>query len=140
MEIWLFLLLILDRIPSFWLSDYFSYFLEEMKDISIDIDSIGNEVELITHKKVEIIPFPLPRDLKDLFAAAGWAKPEIYLNSEVRNGISSFSRMLKNELKQGLIELENELKNGEWKRKYENIQTVDEYDAGYLFLAFKNAL
>ncbi len=127
-----------DRIPSFWLSDYFPYFLEEMKDVSIDIESIANEVELITHKKVEIIPFPVPRDLKDLFAAAGWAKPEIYLNSEVRNGISSFSRMPENELKQGLIKLENELKNGEWKRKYGDIQTLDEYDADDRFLFFKN--
>jgi ubiquinone/menaquinone biosynthesis C-methylase UbiE len=41
-----------DRIPSFWLTDYFPYFLEEMKDVSIDIESIVKEVESIAHKKV----------------------------------------------------------------------------------------
>jgi hypothetical protein len=44
--------------------------------------------------------------------------------------------MPESDRKQGLIKLENELKNGEWKRKYGNIKTLDEYDAAYRFLVF----
>ena len=33
----------------------------------------------------------LPHDLTDMFFAAGWRRPEIYLNPEVRAGISALA-------------------------------------------------
>jgi hypothetical protein len=44
----------------------------------------------------------LPKDLTDLFAAAGWCRPEIYLNAEVQKGISSFAKISPNELETGI--------------------------------------
>ena len=82
-----------NKIPSFWLTDYFPYFIQDTKDNFPEIKIIADEIRQITAKFVEIIPFALPKDINDLFAAAGWARPELYLEAKIRNGISSFAKM-----------------------------------------------
>lgn len=122
------------KIPDFWLTEYFPYFIGDTLDTFPDTQEIAEIITQITNKKVEIIPFLLPPDLKDLFAAAGWCKPEIYLDPNVRQGISTFSKMPLNELSQGIEQLTTELNNGVWQQKYGYLQQQSEYDAGYRIL------
>jgi hypothetical protein len=81
-----------------------------------------------------VLPFPLPRDLEDKFGAASWARPEDYLNAEIRNGISDFSLMNEVDLASGLAKLKTDLQSGEWERRYGFLRTQESYDIGYQFI------
>ncbi len=123
------------KIPEFWLTDYFPYFIQDTLKTFPTTEIIANKIAKITQKNVEIIPFLLPKDLTDLFAAAGWCKPEIYLNIEVQNGISSFAKMPPNQLEIGSKKLAADLKNGNWYQQYGEILNLESYDAGYRIIA-----
>ena len=127
-----------NKIPSFWLTDYFPYFIQDTKDNFPEIKIIADEIRQITAKFVEIIPFALPKDINDLFAAAGWARPELYLEAKMRNGISSFAKMSIEEQQKGIRQLEADLNNGNWDKKYGKLRQQQSYDAGYRFLAIRN--
>ena len=125
------------KIPDFWLADYFPDFISDTLDTFPSTKNIAQIFSQITQKEVEIIPFLLPPNLKDLFAAAGWRKPEIYLNPEIRNGISTFNKMPEKNLKAGISKLATELDNGVWQQKYGDLLGQDYFDAGYRILATK---
>jgi ubiquinone/menaquinone biosynthesis C-methylase UbiE len=119
------------KIPDFWLTEYFPDFIHDTLDTFADTQAIAQKVRQITHKPVEIIPFLLPPDLSDLFAAAGWCQPEIYLNPQVRNGISTFAKIPETELTEGIERLTADLNNGVWEQKYGYLKQQAKYDAGY---------
>ena len=120
-----------NKIPNFWLTDYFPYFIQDTLQTFPSTKAIARQIERITRRQVEIIPFLLPPDLSDKFAAAGWQKPEIYLDAAVRNGISSFAKMPHEELETGINKLRNDLKTGVWLEKYGQLKQQSSYDAGY---------
>lgn len=119
------------KISNFWLTEYFPYFIRDTSQTFPSTKEIASLVTDITQRTVKIIPFLLPQDLSDRFAASGWCKPEIYLDLEVRNGISSFAKMPQAELQLGLEKLIWEIDSGAWSKKYGYLQHQQEYDAGY---------
>ena len=125
------------KIPDFWLTDYFPDFITDTLETFPSTDAIAKQIQQITHKKVATIPFLLPTDLSDLFAAAGWHQPEIYLEGSVRKGISTFSKIAEDELKKGIDRLAQELDNGTWAQKYGYLKQQDAYDAGYRILVIE---
>lgn len=78
---------------------------------------------------VEITPVPVPHDCTDGFLYAYWRRPATYLDAQIRSGSSSFWA-IKN-ADQGLNKLAEDLKSGEWERRYSNLLTLDSYDVGY---------
>ncbi|MDZ7968539.1 MAG: hypothetical protein RM368_26900 [Nostoc sp. DedSLP03] len=76
----------------------------------------------------------LPYDLSDLFAAAGWRRPELYLKPEVRAGISSFALANQDLAEQGVKLLAADLSSGEWSKKYGDIHNLTDIDIGYRFI------
>ena len=125
------------KIPEFWLTNYFPSFISDTLNTLPNTREIARTINRITHREVEIVPFALPTDLQDLFAAAGWCKPEIYLDRKVRNGISTFGKMSIEELKVGIDNLSKDLNNGVWQEKYGYLQQQNSYDAGYRILIAK---
>lgn len=125
------------KISDFWLADYFPYFISDTATTFPNIQEIARIINKITQKEIEIVPFLLPTDLNDLFAASGWCRPEIYLNSQVRNGISTFAKMSVNNLNLGLKQLDQDINNGIWLQKYGNLLPTENYDAGYRILITK---
>ena len=125
------------KIPDFWLTDYFPYFIGDTLNTFPGTQEIAQTITQITQKEVEIIPFCLPSDLSDLFAASGWCKPEIYLDPQVRNGISTFAKIPSDELEQGISRLAADINNGIWLKKYQHILKQENYDAGYRILVTK---
>ena len=79
----------------------------------------------------------LPHDLSDMFLAAGWRQPELYLNPEVRGRMSVFALADSSVFKEGLKLLKEDLNNGEWDAKYGQIRRLNQIDAGYRFLYTK---
>ena len=127
-----------NKIPNFWLADYFPYFIGDTLNTFPNTKNLANAIKQITNKNVEVIPFLLPADISDLFAAAGWCRPEIYLDAEVRNGISSFAKMPQHELTRGISQLTEDIDNGNWNKKYGNLKNLKSYDAGYRIIVVKN--
>lgn len=126
-----------DKIPDFWLTDYFPYFIKDTSNTFPSTKVIAKTISEISHNKVDVMPFLLPTDLRDLFAASGWCKPEIYLDPQVRSGISTFSKIPATELETGLNRLTTDLNSGVWLQKYEHLLNQEKYDAGYRILITK---
>lgn len=118
----------------FWLSDYFPRLGREVPSSFSELEDIADEVMRCTGRRIQTIPFALPRDLEDKFAAAGWARPEMYLDPNVRSGISSFSLMPVEEVEQGVQRLSGDLDSGAWDRRFGALRTADRLDLGYRFI------
>lgn len=118
----------------FWLFDYFPAFAQLDQTLRPRIGELTEFVRGELRASIEIEPYPLPKDLIDHFAAADWARPEIYLDEKYRNGISTFHKLDAETLQQGLHKLESELNDGQWAKRYGHLMEQDTYDNGYLFI------
>jgi SAM-dependent methyltransferase len=78
---------------------------------------------------VRITPVPVPHDCKDGFLYAYWRRPAAYLDARIRSGSSSFWAIENAEA--GLQRLRQDLESGAWERRYAELLTLEEYDAGY---------
>ena len=119
--------------PDFWLFDYFptlavldACFKPSFAELQQYVQGLG--------LKFELTGFPLPKDLIDNFAAAGWAKPSIYVDEKHQNGISTFFRLSNEERANGQALLKRELANGQWLAKYGSIINEEYHDRGYGFI------
>lgn len=79
--------------------------------------------------EVRITPVPVPHDCTDGFLYAYWRRPAAYLDPHLRSGASSFWALRSAEA--GLEKLRQDLETGAWERRYADLLTLDEYDAGY---------
>lgn len=121
-------------ISRFWLTDYFPSFIKDVESVFLPIPKLIGNIQAITQTTVDVIPFRLPKDLSDSFAAVGWGRPELYLDSNIRNGISSFRKIDDELLNSGLSRLRQDLETGRWDLKYGYLRQQNEYDAGYCFI------
>ena len=88
--------------------------------------------------RVQITPVPVPHDCSDGFLHAYWRQPAAYLDARVRSGISSF--WLISNLEARLQQLKRDLESGAWERRYANLLTLTEYDAGYRLVVARTEL
>ncbi|MEH2278113.1 MAG: methyltransferase domain-containing protein [Nostoc sp.] len=116
-----------------WLYDYFPFLWEDALRF-LPLNEQVNLIQSNTKRRVKAIPLLLPYDLSDLFAAAGWRRPELYLQPEVRAGISSFALAHQDLAEQGVKLLAADLSSGEWSKKYGDIHNLTEIDIGYRFI------
>jgi SAM-dependent methyltransferase len=78
---------------------------------------------------VQVTPVLVPHDCSDGFLYAYWRRPAAYLDGRIRSGSSSFWAISNAEA--GLQNLRRDLETGEWERRYAELLSLDEYDAGY---------
>jgi SAM-dependent methyltransferase len=78
---------------------------------------------------VHVRPVLVPHDCSDGFLYAYWRRPTAYLDARVRSGSSSFWAI--GDAESGLKKLRRDLETGEWERRYAELLSLDEYDAGY---------
>ncbi|NEP12612.1 MAG: class I SAM-dependent methyltransferase [Symploca sp. SIO2C1] len=121
-------------ISSFWLTKYFPSLIKDVESTFLPIPQLIEEIQTIVGNMVNTIPFLLPHDLSDSFAAVGWAQPELYLDSNIRNNISSFAKINADELSLGLSSLQEDLHRGVWDQKYGHLRQQKQYDVGYRFV------
>lgn len=117
-----------------WLFDYFPGFLQQDRKQFPRLEDLSTYTQETLSRNLEVHRFPLPSDLVDHFASAGWARPENYLNENYRSGISSFASANSNSLSLGLQKLESDLASGKWDSKYGELRSQRSLDAGYVFL------
>lgn len=113
--------------PFFW--DHFNHFPTVKETAAI----LGN----CTNLSPQIIPFKLPSDLTDNFAAAAWKRPQLYLDQDYRSNISSFRMTDSDIVKTSVKQLSYDLKCGRWEKLYGDVLHIDKIDAGYYFIFAK---
>lgn len=112
---------------QFWfVRDYFPASYEQEQGLTT-LDEIlrivGNEARVST--------VPVPADCTDGFYAAYWARPEAYLNPNVRAGISAFTLNDHAGLDDALAHLASDLQTGVWERNHGPLRQLESIDAGY---------
>ncbi len=121
------------QMKGYWLNHYFPKMLfDSMKQmpayevVAEKLENGGFEI-----KKVE--KYFVQKDLQDLFLYAGKNRPALYLDEQVRSGISSFSSLAKiKEVENGLNALEKDLASGKIEEVIEDYQNEE---GDYLFVA-----
>lgn len=81
---------------------------------------------------LEVVPIPIPHDCTDGFLCAYWRRPEAYLDPDVRNAISTFSRV--GNFETGIARLRTDLNDGTWHRRYGHLFGKQAMDLGYRLL------
>lgn len=123
---------------KFWFADYFPSLWQDTFRVFPPLSKIIELISVNNYRNVEVSTLMLPYDLSDLFAAAGWRRPEIYLDSVVRASISAFALAEPTVVELGLRQLAEDLTSGQWNAKYGDIKKLTEFDAGYRFLCAKS--
>jgi SAM-dependent methyltransferase len=121
------------QLDGYWLKEYFP------KGIAAAIKQMPDAHDVVTHLKyagftaVETEPWEVPHDIQDWFLYAGKYRPEIYLDPNVRAGISFFAQGIAtpDETAAGCAKLEADIKSGRIE------EVTDKYRHGlgdYLFV------
>jgi SAM-dependent methyltransferase len=84
--------------------------------------------------EVEVRPLPVPRDMVDGMLAAFWARPEAYLDPQVRAGMSIFALMDPAVVDAAMARLRTDLDEGTWAHRNTELADLDALDAGYRLL------
>jgi SAM-dependent methyltransferase len=115
-----------DATRDSWLvADYLPEFAEaEVSGLSIEeiCDCLGGA-------RVDVVP--VPKDCRDGFLHAYWARPEAYLDPGVRACISVFDKV---EWAEGLERLRADLDSGAWHERRGHLLERDALDLGYRLL------
>lgn len=109
---------------SFWLLDYLPslgtldrHQMPSMADFAAVLGTVRR------------IAVPIPHDCIDGILCAYWRRPAAYLDPNVRRSMSSFSKI--SDVTEPLRRLEDDLRSGEWERKYSRFLDMESCDFGY---------
>lgn len=122
------------RSMPLWMRDYWPSLFSDSDLAFPSLSEVAHLAETVTGRTAQIVPFPLPPDLADLFMVSGWQRPEVYLDGDVRAGISTFARAAADVVAEGVERLRSDLDSGRWEERYGAIRHLSEFDAGYRFL------
>jgi hypothetical protein len=121
-----------EQMQNYWLCEYFPNMIDDGQS---RMKSFKKLEQLLNHagfSNIKQLPFFVTNELQDLFLQAGKYRPEIYLDENVRNGISSFHVSAnEGEIRDGLQKLENDINSG---RINEVIKNYESESGDYLFL------
>jgi ubiquinone/menaquinone biosynthesis C-methylase UbiE len=120
---------------AFWFAEYFPELWRKAHEAFPPLGEVVGLLERITGKRVEVSEFPLPHDLQDGFAAAGWRRPQTYLDAGARAAMSCFALADRSVVEEGLRHLRRDLDSGDWAKRHGSILRLEEFDAGYRFLS-----
>jgi ubiquinone/menaquinone biosynthesis C-methylase UbiE len=90
-----------EQMKSYWLSHYFPHLITSSSKAMLSFDEINSQLIETGFKNIIQEAFFVTNDLQDWFLQSGKYRPEIYLDKNVRDGISSF------QLTTDLLEVEN---------------------------------
>jgi len=119
---------------SCWMEQYFPEVWAQSHSAYPELRIAVAEMQAATGKNARVDPFDLPATSSDLFAAAGWNRPEMYLDEGVRAGMSPFVRTPASLVNAGVERLRRDLACGLWDKQYGALRRRQSFPAGYYFL------
>jgi SAM-dependent methyltransferase len=117
-----------------WICDYFPAIWGSAFNVFPPLEDLCRLFETHIHRHVEVIPWLVPHDLQDCFMAAGWRRPEMYLDPDVRACMSAFALAEPATFEDGLTRLQRDVESGVWKTEYGHLLEREAIDWGYRFL------
>ena len=77
-----------------------------------------------------VSPWPVPADCTDLFCAALWARPELYLEAEVRAAASAWHQLSPDVVGRAIGSLAEDLVSGRWDQRHNDLRSMPALDVG----------
>ena len=118
----------------FWLTDDYLPVLDPSQRLAAIVATIEDELGPLTARAV-----PLPRNCADGLFSAYWARPEMYLDSDVRRNMLNFALVAEEETAEGLARLGADLESGAWDDRYGHLRSQPELDLGHRVLVAEAA-
>jgi len=121
-----------EQMNGYWLNHYFPQMLKLSIDHMPSFESIKFAANKAGFNITVTEKYFIQEDLQDLFLYSGKHKPEIYFDTIVRKGISSFAALaVKDEVASGLSQLQKDIET----KRFDKIKTDFENNFGdYLFI------
>jgi SAM-dependent methyltransferase len=98
--------------------------------VGLHADRLGSEALAAKLPAASIHPLPVPRDCRDLFFAALWARPEMALDPEVTRPMWVMQRLPEAVRQEGLARLSADLESGAWEARNASLRELEELDVG----------
>jgi len=119
------------RGTPFWLTRDYLPVLDASRRSATIVAAISEDFSSVQERVVR-----LPSDCLDGLFTAYWARPEKYLNADVRKNMSNFALAEDCDVAPGLGALHADLESGAWDRAYGHLRALAELDLGHrIFLA-----
>ncbi len=122
------------QIGNSWFTEYFPRVWDACFSFFPPLEQIQHSLQNLIDRPVHNTVFALSSDMEDLFAGAAWNRPELYLNEQIRAGISSFALADPIEVQEGVLRLRDDLDSGQWDKKHGWLRHKKTFDAGYRFI------
>jgi SAM-dependent methyltransferase len=116
----------------FWLTrDYLPSFLDLVPErYRADPGLWRAELEELLGGTVVVGEIPIPHDCQDGFYRAFWRRPEAYINPEIRDNISVFRKLPREDVVGAVERLEADLDSGAWHARNAELLGREAYDVG----------
>ena len=102
-----------EQTGSYWLKHYFPQMIEESARQLPSLERVEYLMETAGFSNIMTENYSVRSDLQDLFLYSGKHQPGLYLQPEVRRGISSFSNLAnREEVERGLSRLQEDMESG----------------------------
>ncbi|MEH2450525.1 class I SAM-dependent methyltransferase [Nostoc sp.] len=115
-----------EQINKYWLVEYFPEAIYKSAEQMSSLEKVKYALNEAGFKSIDIEPYSISENLQDLFLYSGKHRPEIYLDENVRSGISTFALLASaDEIAAGCERLAADINTGritEIVNKYENNQ------------------
>lgn len=107
-------------------------YLPEMIDqVDVHFPPIEDVAKMLD-AAVQVVP--VPHDCTDGFTGAYWARPEAYLDPDVRAGMSVMQALHQDLIESRMDLLAADLASGAWDERHGHLRDLDEVDLGYRLL------
>ncbi|MDQ6698410.1 MAG: class I SAM-dependent methyltransferase [Actinomycetota bacterium] len=113
-------------VHNFWPLEYFP----AATSLAVVQDPPGETVLRANLDVSEIRTVLIPRDCRDGFGAAYWARPDAYLDPEVAAGMSWLAMLTPEARQAGTRRLAADLASGAWHRRHGHLQSRNSFDGG----------
>ncbi|MFI5028732.1 MAG: class I SAM-dependent methyltransferase [Solirubrobacterales bacterium] len=98
--------------------------------VGLHAERLGSEAIGAKLPDASARPLPVPRDCRDLFFAALWARPELALVPEVVRPMWVIQRLPEALRREGLARLAADLESGAWDSRNGHLRRLEELDVG----------
>jgi SAM-dependent methyltransferase len=112
-----------DALGGFWLCDYVPEFLSAERS---RYPAIGH-IRAVLGGRSTVLEVPIPSDCVDGFAEAYYARPEAFLQPQVRQSQSAWGFVAADVVARRLDRLRGDLDSGEWDRRYGALRTQPDF-------------